>query len=427
MIEIELPGLAETVYLYTHESGLRCYFWRNEKVNGTHMTLSVKYGSIHTDFKIGNKKYHVPHGVAHFLEHIKFNETEDFTAHDYFRKSGADVNAFTTFDFTSYLLFTTVNQKENLKHLIDFVYNPFFTKKIIQKEKSIIVEEANMVNDDVAATSYYQHLKNIFNDYKYKEIITGEPDDIKAISLEDVLLVYRSFYHPQNMFLCVTGNVNPYEMAKVVDEALENKEFEEFVQPTIIPVKEAKDVVKEYDQVFVNIMNARVRYAVKLPKSKFKDIDDVTLRMIFALILNMNFGSTSDFKEELLAKDLITNLYTNVDFFDEYIVLLIVVETEYSDEVTKRIEEQLNHLDVDEANFNRKMKANIAAMILEYDDIETVNSRIQENIVHYDEFISDYFDRFKSITHAMLQDISSRVSTQNKAILDIKPKKNNHN
>ena len=45
------------------------------------------------------------------------------------------------------------------------------------------------------------------------------------------------------MFLCVTGNVNPYEMAKVVDEALENKEFEEFVQPTIIPVKEAKDVV----------------------------------------------------------------------------------------------------------------------------------------------------------------------------------------
>ena len=61
---------------------------------------------------------------------------------------------------------------------------------------------------------------------------------------------------------------------------------------------------------------------------------------------------------------------------DEYIVLLIVAETEYSDEVTKRIEEQLNHLDVDEANFNRKMKANIAAMILEYDDIETVNSKL---------------------------------------------------
>ena len=41
-------------------------------------------------------------------------------------------------------------------------------------------------------------------------------------------------------------------------------------------------------------------------------------------------------------RDLITNLYTNVDFFDEYIVLLIVAETEYSDEDRSELNADIN-------------------------------------------------------------------------------------
>ena len=112
MKEIVLEGLDEKIYEYTTKTGLKIYMWVNEKVNSCLMTLSVKYGSIHTKFKVGKKVYEVPNGVAHFLEHIKFNINENSTAHDEFYKIGGDANAFTTFKWTSYIVFATGNKNE---------------------------------------------------------------------------------------------------------------------------------------------------------------------------------------------------------------------------------------------------------------------------------------------------------------------------
>ena len=140
MHEIALEGLDEKIIEYTTKCGLKVYMWVNEKVNSTLMTLSVKFGSIHTKFKVGKKVYTVPKGVAHFLEHVKFNMSEGVTAHDEFVKVGGDANAFTTFKYTSYIVFATDNKQDNLNILLDFVYKPYFTKKIITKKKEIIIE-----------------------------------------------------------------------------------------------------------------------------------------------------------------------------------------------------------------------------------------------------------------------------------------------
>ena len=58
--EIVLDGLDEKIYEYTTKCGLKVYMWVNEKVNGCFASLSVKYGSIHTKFKVGKKVYTVP-------------------------------------------------------------------------------------------------------------------------------------------------------------------------------------------------------------------------------------------------------------------------------------------------------------------------------------------------------------------------------
>ena len=93
MEELELKGLNEKIYVYHTKCGLPIYMWVNEKVSSMYASLSVKYGSIHTKFKIGKKTYEVPNGIAHFLEHVKFNIDEETTAHDEFYKLGGDANA----------------------------------------------------------------------------------------------------------------------------------------------------------------------------------------------------------------------------------------------------------------------------------------------------------------------------------------------
>lgn len=424
MKEIVLEGLEEKVYEYTTKNGLKVYMWVNEKVNGCFASLSVKYGSIHTKFKVGKKVYTVPNGLAHFLEHIKFNMKEDVTAHDEFIKIGGDSNAFTTFKYTSYIVFATQNKIENLNLLLDFVYNPYFTKKMISKEKGIIVEESNMSNDDPYSKIFYDNLKNVLQKSNYRNLITGEVEDIKEISLDDVEIVYDTFYHPKNMFLTITGNFNPYEMAKTVEDNLAKKEFGEFQEVDIISESEPKKVTKDYLEENVGITYPRVKYSLKIPINKFKNVEMVDLKLLCDLILNINFGSTSEFRSDLILKGLVTSMGYSLDIYEEYLVITITANTNYQDEVIKLIREKFDNLEVDEKDIVRKRNAAIATLILDYEDIEQVNMKIQDDIINEGEVITDLKIRVASINQEKLESVINYINNDNVAISVFKPKEN---
>lgn len=424
MKEIVLEGLEEKIYEYTTKNGLKVYMWINEKVNGCFASLSVKYGSIHTKFKVGKKVYTVPNGLAHFLEHIKFNMKEDVTAHDEFIKIGGDSNAFTTFKYTSYIVFATQNKIENLNLLLDFVYNPYFTKKMISKEKGIIVEEANMSNDDPYSKIFYDNLKNVLQKSNYRNLITGEVEDIKEISLDDVEIVYDTFYHPKNMFLTITGNFNPYEMAKTVEDNLAKKEFREFQEVDIISESEPKKVTKDYLEENVGITYPRVKYSLKIPINKFKNVETIDLKLLCDLILNINFGSTSEFRSDLILKGLVTSMGYSLDIYEEYLVITITANTNYQDEVIKLIREKFDNLEVDEKDIVRKRNAAIATLILDYEDIEQVNMKIQDDIINEGEIITDLKIRVASINQEKLESVINYINNDNVAISVFKPKEN---
>lgn len=424
MKEIVLEGLEEKIYEYTTKKGLKVYMWVNEKVNGCFASLSVKYGSIHTKFKVGKKVYTVPNGLAHFLEHIKFNMKEDVTAHDEFIKIGGDSNAFTTFKYTSYIVFATQNKIENLNLLLDFVYNPYFTKKMISKEKGIIIEEANMSNDDPYSKIFYDNLKNVLQKSNYRNLITGEVEDIKEISLDDVEIVYDTFYHPKNMFLTITGNFNPYEMAKTVEDNLAKKEFGEFQEVDIISESEPKKVTKDYLEENVGITYPRVKYSLKIPINKFKNVEMVDLKLLCDLILNINFGSTSEFRSDLILKGLVTSMGYSLDIYEEYLVITITANTNYQDEVIKLIREKFDNLEVDEKDIVRKRNAAIATLILDYEDIEQVNMKIQDDIINEGEIITDLKIRVASINQEKLESVINYINNDNVAISVFKPKEN---
>ena len=424
MKEIVLEGLEEKIYEYTTKNGLKVYMWVNEKVNGCFASLSVKYGSIHTKFKVGKKVYTVPNGLAHFLEHIKFNMKEDVTAHDEFIKIGGDSNAFTTFKYTSYIVFATQNKIENLNLLLDFVYNPYFTKKMISKEKGIIVEESNMSNDDPYSKIFYDNLKNVLQKSNYRNLITGEVEDIKEISLDDVEIVYDTFYHPKNMFLTITGNFNPYEMAKTVEDNLAKKEFGEFQEVDIISESEPKKVTKDYMEENVGITYPRVKYSLKIPINKFKNVEMVDLKLLCDLILNINFGSTSEFRSDLILKGLVTSMGYSLDIYEEYLVITITANTNYQDEVIKLIREKFDNLEVDEKDIVRKRNAAIATLILDYEDIEQVNMKIQDDIINEGEIITDLKIRVASINQEKLESVINYINNDNVAISVFKPKEN---
>ena len=141
MKEIELKGLKETIYYEKVLNQMPLYIWKNERVKGVYSSLCVRYGSIDQEFKLSgkNKYYKVPSGIAHFIEHLNFYEPDGTTATDFYSKYGSEINAFTTFDYTCYHLYTTNAIKTNLNHLLDFVLTPNFNKKMVNKEKNLLL------------------------------------------------------------------------------------------------------------------------------------------------------------------------------------------------------------------------------------------------------------------------------------------------
>lgn len=423
MEEIKIKGIDESIYFTTAKCGLPIYIWKDEYAKSFYLSLNVNYGSLHTEFSIDGKKYKVPQGIAHFMEHIKFNVDKDTTANDLFDPLGSEINAFTTFKYTSYLVYGTSKVKENLTTLLDYVYNPYFTKDIIKKEKGIIASEINMGKDQPYNRLYFAFNEAMYHKEKYKYLITGDVEDIKKIDLSQIELIYDVFYHPQNMFLIVTGNVNPYEIEQMVNDHLEHKEFPAYLNPKILPVKEPKYVVKEKVEIYANVEVEKAKIGLKIPKKEFQGLDDVKLNIILNLILSNNFGDSSDLKEELLQNGIITFLSASRFVLDDYVVIDVTIESKILDEAVKRIVDALKHLVMNEEDLKRKIHSSIANLVLNYEDVENVNNLIQNYLVYYHKIIPDLKEIYESIGVEEVEDVIAHIHTKEMAIVTMKKQK----
>lgn len=425
MQEIEIKDLDEKIYYEVCDNGLPVYMWVNNKVNSFYITLSVKYGSIHTEFKKdkNSKITKLPSGIAHFMEHVKFNEKGGKTANDFFDKLGSDINAFTTFEYTNYQVYANNYFKENLNHLLDYVMTPYFTKSLIAKEKGIIVEEAKGGKDNPYNQIYFGMYQNLFHNYKYKTQIIGEVDDIKKTTLEDIKTVFDTFYHPKNMFLVITGNFNPYEAMQIVKDNQKRKKFKEFTNPVISTKKEPASIVKEYEEKYANIEMPKIKISLKIPKKNFKIKDDLQLRIMLSILLRSNFGPSTDFYDELFERDLVSSFGSSREIIEDYVVISLNVESKYPDEVIPILKDKLNNLEVSEEALKRRIKANIATLVLNYDSIDIVNEDIQDDLITYNKIIDDMKEKYANIKLEDMHTVLNGVSTKEMAIVVMLPNK----
>lgn len=140
--------LQESVYAETLPNGLKVFLQPKSEMAKTYAIFSTNYGSIDQTFVPldGKEKITVPEGIAHFLEHKLF-EKEDRDVFQDFTKQGASANAFTSFTQTAYLFSATSHIEENVTTLLDFVQDPYFSDKSVEKEKGIIAQEIRMYDD----------------------------------------------------------------------------------------------------------------------------------------------------------------------------------------------------------------------------------------------------------------------------------------
>ena len=215
--EIKSERVAEKYYKINHPSGLTIYVYPKEGYNSAYAIFGTRYGSINTKFSVDDgETITVPDGIAHYLEHKLF-ECEDGDAFVRYAQTGANANAYTSFEKTCYLFSCTEKFDESLEILLDFVQSPYFTAQTVAKEQGIIGQEIKMYDDAPDWRVMFNMLENMYHNHPVKIDIAGTVESIAEITAEKLYEVYNVFYNLNNMVLCVSGNVTVDKVLKTAD------------------------------------------------------------------------------------------------------------------------------------------------------------------------------------------------------------------
>ncbi|PTK41379.1 peptidase M16, partial [Staphylococcus nepalensis] len=145
------------------DNGLKVFIIPKPGFQKTFVTYTTQFGSLDSKFKpLGSDEFvTVPDGVAHFLEHKLFEKEEGDLFTD-FAEDNAQVNAFTSFDRTSYLFSATSNVESNILRLMNMVETPYFTEATVEKEKGIIAEEIKMYQEQPGYKLMFNTLRAMY-------------------------------------------------------------------------------------------------------------------------------------------------------------------------------------------------------------------------------------------------------------------------
>ena len=425
MKEIKINKTNEIMYYEKLNNGLEVYIVPNVYQKNFYITFTTKFGSINTEFKIKEEKTFkkVPNGIAHYLEHLMFN-MEDGTAFDYFSKLGSSVNAFTTYDLTCYEVYSSTYFKENLEYLLDYVQTPYFTNELVNNERGIISEEIKMYDNNPNTELTYSAYKNIFVNDNRKYLISGTIDDIKKINKDNLYDCYNAFYNPNNMFVVITGNVNPYEAIGIIENNQNKKEFNNIIISNK-EINEVNKVNKVYEEKEMNVETNKLNVSYKISRKLFKKLNltDIELNSYISILFNILFGNTSSLQDKLISSKIIQNgINVNKTFTKDFIVVSITSETDYPDTLVRYIRETMNNIFIEKDTLDRKLKVYKSNYLLHFDDIELVNSNIQDSIVLYGKFIDNYMDLYDKINTSVINEVGRYLKNIKESILVIKPK-----
>ena len=424
MKKIKINNTNETLYYHKYDNGLELYVLPNINQKNFYITFNTKFGSINTEFKNkDNKDITVPNGIAHYIEHLMFN-MENGNAFDFFSKLGASVNAFTTYDLTCYEVYSSTYFKENLNYLLDYVQTPYFKKEDVNNERGIISEEINMYKNNPNTELTYKTFENIFVNDKRKYLISGEIEDIKKIYVDNILECYNTFYNPNNMFVIITGNVNPYEALAIIEENQSKKQFNNIEISNKI-INEPLKVNEKYTELEMNVETNKVSITYKIPKKNFKKLNlkDELLQLYITLLFDILYDSTSEIQDRLISSSIIQNgININKTYTKDYIIISLMTESDYPETLIKMIKEVINNIKLNESDLIRKVKVYKSNYILHYDDIELVNSNIQDNILQFGKVLDNNMNLYDELNIKKLNEISKLINNRSESILIIKPK-----
>ena len=195
------------------ENGMKYYIRHNDKQKGlADFYIIHNVGAIQED---DNQQ-----GLAHFLEHMAFNGTNNLPGKMLIEwcekvgiKFGANLNAGTSWDYTQYLIKDVPVSRQGVVDtamLILHDWSHFITldHDEIDKERGVIQEELR-TRDGASWRSTINLLKTLFKGTKYEHRnLIGHLDGLQSFTYDDIKSFYDKWYRPDYQAVVIVGDID---------------------------------------------------------------------------------------------------------------------------------------------------------------------------------------------------------------------------
>lgn len=273
------------------DNGLTYYIRQNAKPeNRVMLQLAVNAGSIcETDAQ---------RGLAHFTEHMLFNGTKNFPKNElvnFLQKTGVrfggDINAFTSFDETVYMLEIPTDKEGMLESgfqvLEDWAHQASMETDEINSERGVIIEEWRMglgANDRIRK----KVLPVIFGNSLYAERLPiGTVENLRTFKPEQIRMFYKDFYRPNLQAVIVVGNIDPDKA-----EAMVKKHFSPLKNPAQPKARVNVTIPDNEEPIFTvatdpEAVSSSVEIYIKQPHKNLATVGDYRDMLIDGLVSRM--------------------------------------------------------------------------------------------------------------------------------------------
>ena len=256
--------------------------------NKVELRLVVNAGSVLEDDS--------QQGLAHFVEHMAFNGSKDFPGNAVVKeiesmgiRFGNDLNAYTSFDETVYMLpIPTDKFEKGMQIMENWARHLAFEDSEIDDERGVILEEMRL-GKGAMERMRDKFFPVLLYGSKYPDRLPiGKEDILKTFPYETIRRFYADWYRPNNMALVVVGDIDP----AVVEKSIKDH-FGKAKNPKNAPVREEMQVPSHSDSKAIVVTDkempaTQVQVMFKLPSEEQKTQGDYVnhaLKSLYGIML----------------------------------------------------------------------------------------------------------------------------------------------
>ncbi|OQA51994.1 MAG: Protease 3 precursor [candidate division WS2 bacterium ADurb.Bin280] len=255
------------------DNGLRLIEAPNDQTQAVTVFILVGIGGR---FEADGQK-----GISHFLEHLFFkgskNRPSAFEISRELDAIGANYNAFTGEEYTGF--YVQSSRDDALKGfdvISDMFLNPLFEEAEIEREKGVIIQEANMYRDMPQMHVQTLNQKQMFGDHPLGFDLVGDENFIKNATRNDIVEYHRN-YLPSNTIVAICGNMKGLGIEEKINDLfgpIQDSKIEKALPYSFSPVaEEIVEEIREVDQAHLALSylsiskNDQRKYALSILNS----------------------------------------------------------------------------------------------------------------------------------------------------------------